>query len=182
MKTICFIQHHLKISLQGFSTMSQKPTILFWVVAIVSLLWNLLGCWNYIIQQDPLVVANMSEVYQFIIENRPTWATAAFAVSVFGGAVGSILLLLRRKTATGLFTLSLLGSTAITYFYIPCHWTRSSHSFSIYNGFRYASVLKNFRKARVDKLIKCAPKLGRVYLFQVRPTIICPVYYLFPIG
>jgi len=116
MKTICFIEHHLKISLQGFSNMSQKPTILFWVVAIVSLLWNLLGCWNYIIQQDPLVVANMSEVYQFIIENRPTWATAAFAVSVFGGAVGSILLLLRRKTATGLFTLSLLGSTAITYF------------------------------------------------------------------
>ena len=96
--------------------MSQKPTILFWVVAIISLFWNLLGCWNYIIQQDPLVVANMSEVYQFIIENRPTWATAACAVSVFGGAVGSILLLLRRKTATGLFTLSLLSSTAITYF------------------------------------------------------------------
>ena len=96
--------------------MNQKPTILFWVVAIISLLWNLLGCWNYIIQQDPLVVANMPEVYQFIIENRPIWATVAFAVSVFGGAVGSILLLLRRKIATGLFSLSVLGSTAITYF------------------------------------------------------------------
>ncbi len=94
----------------------QKPPFMFWAVAVVGLLWNLIGCWNYIVQSNPEAVAQMPDIYRLIVENRPAWATAGFAVSVFAGAVGAILMLLRRKIATGLFALSLLGSLATFYF------------------------------------------------------------------
>jgi hypothetical protein len=58
----------------------------------------------------------MPEVHQLIINNRPSWATAAFAISVFGGGVGSILLVLRRKIAVGVFIISLLGTIVTAYF------------------------------------------------------------------
>ena len=94
----------------------QKPPFMFWAVAVVGLLWNLIGCWNYIVQSNPEAVAQMPDIYRLIVENRPAWATAGFAVSVFAGAVGAILMLLGRKIATGLFALSLLGSLATFYF------------------------------------------------------------------
>lgn len=94
----------------------QKPPFMFWAIAVVGLLWNLIGCWNFIVQSDAEAVARMPDVYRLIVENRPAWATAGFAVSVYGGAVGAILMLLRRKIATGLFALSLLGSLVTFYF------------------------------------------------------------------
>lgn len=86
-----------------------KPHYTFWIVAVVGLLWNLAGCMNYVMQTNPESVAQMPEVYQLIINNRPGWATGSFAVAVFGGAVGCILMLMRRKVAVYLFVLSLLG-------------------------------------------------------------------------
>ena len=43
------------------------------------------------------------------IEDRPAWATGAFAITVFGGALGCLLLLLRKSFATYVFIASLLG-------------------------------------------------------------------------
>lgn len=96
--------------------LDRKPPFMFWAIAVVGLLWNLIGCWNYIVQSNPEAVARMPDVYRLIIENRPAWATAGFAVSVFGGAVGAIVMLLKRKIATTLFALSLLGSALTFYF------------------------------------------------------------------
>jgi len=42
----------------------------------------------------------------------PSWAIAAFALAVFGGLLGSLALLLRKKIANILFTISLLGILA----------------------------------------------------------------------
>ena len=86
-----------------------KPHFSFWIVAALGLVWNLVGCLNYVVQTNPDVVAQMPEVYQVIINGRPAWATAAFAIAVFGGAVGCILLLLRRRVAIGVLVLSLIG-------------------------------------------------------------------------
>ena len=44
-----------------------------------------------------------------IVEGRPAWATGAFAIAVFGGALGCLLLLLRKSAAYYLFIASLLG-------------------------------------------------------------------------
>jgi len=64
---------------------------------------------NYIMQTNPESVAAMPEAYQKIIIGRPDWATAGFAIAVFGGAVGCILLLLRRAVAAPVFMVSLIG-------------------------------------------------------------------------
>jgi len=86
-----------------------KPHFSFWIFAAVGLLWNLMGCLNYIMLANADVVGQMPELYQAIIAARPAWATAAFAIAVFGGAVGCILLLLRRRVAAAAFVVSLIA-------------------------------------------------------------------------
>ena len=86
-----------------------KPHFSFWVVAAIGLVWNLLGCLNFVAQTNPENVAQLPEAYQLIISNRPVWATIAFAVGVFGGAAGCLLMLLRRREAVLNFALSLVG-------------------------------------------------------------------------
>ena len=39
----------------------------------------------------------------------PPWVTAAFAVAVFSGALGSMALILRKKAAVSIFIISLVG-------------------------------------------------------------------------
>ena len=82
----------------------------FWVVGSVGLVFNLFGCMNYISQMNAEMVASMPEAYRAIVESRPAWGTAAFAVAVFGGALGCILLLFRKSLAVYVFVASLVGA------------------------------------------------------------------------
>lgn len=81
----------------------------FFAIGAVALIWNVLGCINFLVQMNPDVVAAMPETHRAIIADRPVWATGGFAIAVFGGALGSLLLLLRKSTAYYLFIASLLG-------------------------------------------------------------------------
>ena len=82
----------------------------FWAIAAVALIWNVMGGINFFSQMNAEVVAGMPESYRVIAESRPAWATGAFAVAVFGGALGSLLLLLRKSAAYYVFIASLLGA------------------------------------------------------------------------
>ena len=86
-----------------------KPHWSFWFIAVLMLIWNGLGCANFIVQMNPDVVASYRAVEQAIIQDRPLWATAGFALGVFAGAVGCVLLLLKNPSAFYLFCASLLG-------------------------------------------------------------------------
>jgi hypothetical protein len=81
----------------------------FWVITIFMLIWNALGCVNFIVQMNPDMVSSYRESEQAIIQGRPLWATTGFATAAFGGALGCILLLLRKSFATYLFVASLAG-------------------------------------------------------------------------
>ncbi len=81
----------------------------FWVIGAVALIWNVMGAINFFVQMNPDVLAAYRESERAIVEGRPVWATAAFAVGVFGGALGCLLLLLRKSAAYYLFVASLLG-------------------------------------------------------------------------
>lgn len=80
----------------------------FWLISALALIWNLLGVMNFFRQMDAAAVADLPEWMRDIIENRPIWATASFAIAVFSGALGCVLLLLRRSTALYVFILSLV--------------------------------------------------------------------------
>jgi hypothetical protein len=81
----------------------------FWVISGAALIWSVMGCINFFMQMDAEVLASFSETARTLVEDRPAWATGAFALSQFGGALGGLLLLLRRAAAYYLFIASLLG-------------------------------------------------------------------------
>ena len=81
----------------------------FWLISAVALIWNVLGSVNYLVQMNADSFDAFLEVERAIIDGRPAWATAGFAIGVFGGALGSVLLLLRKSVAFYFFVASLLG-------------------------------------------------------------------------
>ena len=81
----------------------------FWVIGTVALIWNVMGVINFFMQMNADLIAAMPETHRAIIEGRPIWATGGFAMAVFGGALGCLLLLLRKSAAFYLFIASLLG-------------------------------------------------------------------------
>ena len=81
----------------------------FWAIGAFALVWNALGGMNYIMQMNADVVASLPDTHQAIINGRPSWATAGFAIGVFGGALGAVLLLLKKPAALYVFIASLLG-------------------------------------------------------------------------
>ncbi|MBN6152752.1 hypothetical protein JR065_20695 [Xanthomonas sp. AmX2] len=88
-----------------------KTPAWFTVVAVLALLWNLLGCIALFsdLRLSPDDLAKLPEAQQALYAARPVWAVAASGIAVFGGVLGSIGLLLRRKWAFPVFVLSLLG-------------------------------------------------------------------------
>ena len=83
----------------------------FWIVSIVALLWNLAGVAAYLMQvtMSPEALAALSEAEQALYADIPAWATGAYAIAVFAGTLGSILLLMRKALALPVFVVSLVG-------------------------------------------------------------------------
>ena len=82
----------------------------FWGIGAAGLIFNLLGCMNYISQMNAEVVASMPDVYRAIVEARPAWGTGAFAIAVFGGSLGCLLLLLKKSVAFHVFVVALIAT------------------------------------------------------------------------
>ncbi len=80
-------------------------------VAVLALLWNLIGCAAYLsdVMLTPEAVAQMTPAEQALYNSRPGWAVSATAVAVWGGALGCVGLLMRRRWATPLLMASLAG-------------------------------------------------------------------------
>lgn len=87
-----------------------------WVVGVLSLLWNAMGAFDYLMTQTK----NESYMSQFTQEQLeffygfPAWVVAAWAIAVWGGVLGSVLLLLRRALAYPVFIVSFLGLVITT--------------------------------------------------------------------
>lgn len=86
----------------------------FWVIGAAALIWNVMGGINFFLQMDADALAAYPEAARAIVEGRPVWATGAFAIAVFGGALGCLLLLLRKSAAYYLFLASLFGVIVTT--------------------------------------------------------------------
>lgn len=88
-----------------------RPTTNFWIIGGAALVWNLIGLVIYVGQVtiSPEALARMTEAQQQFFVSTPTWATAAFAIAVNAGVLGSLFLLLRKSWAVPMFALSLLA-------------------------------------------------------------------------
>jgi len=83
-------------------------------VAVVALIWNLLGCAAYLyeVTLSPEALAQLTEAQKAVYEARPSWTVAATAVAVWFGALGCVGLILRKRWAFPVLCLSLLGVVA----------------------------------------------------------------------
>jgi len=86
-----------------------RPVASWFIVAAVgSLLFMGLGCISYLMHvlADP---TSLPLDQRAAFEAEPTWVTAAYAVAVWVGLAGSILLVMRRRAAEWLLLISLLA-------------------------------------------------------------------------
>ncbi len=83
----------------------------FMIVGIVALVWNLLGVAAYIMQvnMSAEALAALPEAERALYTSMPAWATAAFALAVNGGALGCLLLVLKKSLALPVLVISLAG-------------------------------------------------------------------------
>ncbi|MEI8214180.1 MAG: hypothetical protein WCI02_18685 [Planctomycetota bacterium] len=81
----------------------------FWVIAVVSLLWNLIGCiiFSSEVFAQEAIIESMTDVQKEWVRSTPNWIYFVFAISVGTGLAGSILLLLRKRLSVTLFAISL---------------------------------------------------------------------------
>lgn len=86
----------------------------FWFAAGGALLWNLVGVASYLayVTASPEAVAALPDDQRAIREATPMFVTGAYAIAVFGAALGSLFLLLRRSWAVSMFTASLVAVLA----------------------------------------------------------------------
>ena len=89
----------------------RKPSNLFWAISSSALVWNLMGVFNYLDQafMTDKILETLPKEQQILYQDVPAWVTAAFAIAVFSGTLGSLLLLLKKKIATTFFIISFLG-------------------------------------------------------------------------
>ena len=97
------------------TTSTNKPTAIYWIIGVIALLWNGLGVMAYLARAfmtDEMIAALPEEQQKEFLVNYPAWVTAAFALAVFGGVLGAVYLLLRKKLATTLFASSGIAAIA----------------------------------------------------------------------
>lgn len=80
------------------------------IVAIVFLLWNLMGCFMFWTQYSmtPEQIAALTPAQQTLWSNLPGWLWIVYAIAVASGAVAAALLLMRKRSALALFWVSLV--------------------------------------------------------------------------
>lgn len=108
-------------------TISKAPKW-FLGVAIAALIWNLLGVFAYLGQMylisNPEMLSELPMDEQALYENTPMWATIGFTLAVWGGAIGSLLLLLKKRSSKMILMVSFIGILI-----------QQFHSFFISNNF-----------------------------------------------
>jgi len=87
-----------------------------WVIGAIAVLWNAMGAFDYVMTEtrnaaymSAFTPEQLAFVYGF-----PAWVIAAWAIAVWGGILGALLLLLRRRLAVWVFLVSLVAMVVTT--------------------------------------------------------------------
>lgn len=95
----------------------RAPPLWFWGVAALGLAWNIFGAVQFVgtlsATVDSLQAQGLTAEQAAVMLGYPVWMTVVFAVGVFGGAIGCLLMLARSAVAVPVFALSLVGYIAL---------------------------------------------------------------------
>jgi magnesium-transporting ATPase (P-type) len=92
-------------------TTSHKPNVLFWVIGIIGLIWNAMGVFQFFAENfmKETLYEGYTEEQIALMDNMPAWISVIFAIAVFSGFLGCVLLVMRKNTAVALFLISLVA-------------------------------------------------------------------------
>jgi hypothetical protein len=93
-------------------TGTAKPATVFWIVAILGLLWNSFGAYLYTMAKlDPVAtLSSASPAMQDYAANMPIWAHLGWSVGIWASLLGSVLMLVRSRHAVTAFLASGIGA------------------------------------------------------------------------
>lgn len=88
-----------------------------WVIGVVSLLWNTMGAFDFVMTQtrNEAYMSSFTPEQLSFFYGFPAWVVAAWAVGVWGGVLGSLMLLFRRRQAVWIFLASLAAIVVTTF-------------------------------------------------------------------
>ncbi len=83
----------------------------FWVISVVALLWNIMGCMILLSEvfAKEAMMESFSEEQKEWSRSTPSWIYIVFTISVGTGVAGSICLLMRKRLSVPLFTISFVA-------------------------------------------------------------------------
>jgi len=94
-------------------TNTSKPGMAFWIIGVVALIWNGMGVNAYLQYafKTEASIAGLNVEQIALMEGMPMWYTALFALAVFAGLIGSVMLLMRKRMAVSFFIVSFMCAT-----------------------------------------------------------------------
>ncbi len=87
-----------------------------WVIGTHALLWNGMGAFDYVMTEsrNASYMSSFTQAQLDYFYGFPAWMIACWAIAVWGGVVGSVLLLLRRRLAVPVFAASLAAMVIVS--------------------------------------------------------------------
>jgi hypothetical protein len=94
------------------TTAQVRAPVHLWIVGVLALLWNGFGCFDYVMTKtaDQTYLGKMPADTVAYLHSLPAWLTAMWALGVWGGLAGSLLLLMRSRYSVWAFGLSFIGA------------------------------------------------------------------------
>ena len=83
-----------------------------WLIGIIGGLWSSIGVVSFMLTQMSVeaVMSRFPPQQRAYFESFPLWAVAFWAIGVFGGVIGCVLLLLRKRLALPVLLASVTGA------------------------------------------------------------------------
>ena len=96
-----------------------------WLVGVLAVLWNSVGAFDYVMTEtrNATYLSGFTPEQLAYFNGFPAWVVGTWALSVWGGVLGSVLLLLRKRWAVPVFGVS-LATMLLTF----------GHNFLLTNG------------------------------------------------
>jgi hypothetical protein len=102
------------LEVQGTTTPGRPWQV--WVIGITGGLWNTMGVVSFMLTQMKVeaVMSRFPPPQRAYFESFPLWTVAFWAIGVFGGVVGCLLLLRRNRLALHVLLASVTGTIVST--------------------------------------------------------------------
>lgn len=101
-------------------TSTSQPNALFWGIAVIALLWNVMGLFQFIMPlvNPELMLEGYNDASRALFYNLPTWYWIVFGIATITGFIAAIAQLLRKPVAVAVFFISMLAVFVVEAYWI----------------------------------------------------------------